>query len=45
MGTEEVRDHHLLSAEGSRNNCPFSAGRLPQGIILGQKSYEEEEGG
>lgn len=38
MWTKEGKDHHLLSADGSRYNCPFSAGKLPQGIVLGRKT-------
>lgn len=40
IGWEEMwplhgQGRHLLSADGSRNSCPFSAGKLPQGIVLG----------
>ena len=38
MWPKEGKGHHLLSADGSRNNCPFSAGKLPQGIVLGWKN-------
>lgn len=34
-GLKKAKGRHLLSADGSRNNCPFSAGKLPQGIVLG----------
>lgn len=37
MWCREGQGHHLFSADGSRNNCPFSAGKLPQGIVLGWK--------
>lgn len=32
--------NHLLSAEGSLNKCPFSIGKLPQGMVLCNKKQQ-----
>ena len=50
-GRERKRNQkiiHLLRADGSLNKCPFSIGKLPQGMVLckeKQQGYLEGQGG
>lgn len=36
---------HLLRAEGSLNKCPFSVGKLPQGMVLWKEKHRGVTGG